>query len=338
MSTPWKQAAKARPLVTYVPESALESVRKHGLLSGSAIINNQEALASAAAARGETPEDFKKSVEGVLAGWKPTSAQGVNAAFAPPPQTTQLAANHPFNRWKLVPLHVDLDALLKDEPTTRLHGSELTPYNEKDDERLGDSYADIRHRDLTSEEVAALRQSSPEDLWKHYADPDNKGYYAPDVPHVSVITPNGSIPWKYIKSAATNTGDLTKLKGDMIYDYVAQEHDAHRAGKHTDLRFGDKDTGLYSWAVRKGIPEQGQKQLAVQQPLHPHSYGTFQGLIPEGFPGAGSVSIQDSGKIKLHKILPGEIHFGREGSDQKFLLKQTDGKNWIFINTSPKPA
>lgn len=148
-----------------------------------------------------------------------------------------------------------------------------------------------------------------------------------------------STPWAnaYGQPAGSKAdpGDLSKLRGDTVYDYVAQEHNARRAGKHTDLRFGDKDTGLYSWAVRKGVPEQGQKHLAVQQPLHQHSYRTFQGLIPEGY-GAGTVDIKDSGQVRIHKVLPGEIHFGREGSDQKFLLKQMDGKNWLVINTSPK--
>lgn len=350
-------------------------------------------------------------------------------------------------------------------------------------------------------------------------------------------------------NSKADSGNLGKLLNNQVYDYVVQEHDARRAGLHHDLRFGNKDTGLYSWAVPKGIPDQGKKHLAVQQPLHRHSYGTFEGeiecvppgtlinvpggvrpieeLVPHGdeievlgvgsrglayYPvkrlykdvrrtswirldfetldgkcdslvcgpehgiyvlgrgfvsakdlsvddtcisgylsqpslafrvaggaekyevgrmvafadqernkmvrrqpvsvattslsscgiliangstssdtsrgqsssegaitvtvskvvrkeefckdeealdllvedahnyfangvlvhnsgyGAGTVRLQDKGKIRLTKVLPGEIHFAREGSDSKFLLKQVDGKNWIVINTSPKPA
>jgi hypothetical protein len=68
-------------------------------------------------------------------------------------------------------------------------------------------------------------------------------------------------------------GDLSKVKPGELLDYIVQHHQARRAGPHYDVRFGTPETGLYSWAVRKGLPgpggkHPGGKHLAVQQPVH----------------------------------------------------------------------
>ncbi len=59
--------------------------------------------------------------------------------------------------------------------------------------------------------------------------------------------------------------------------------DKHRATRlHYDVRL-EKDGGLPSWAVPKGLPTQkGDKRLAVQTEVHPLEYGTFEGTIPKG--------------------------------------------------------
>jgi hypothetical protein len=188
-----------RRLYTWVDRDTIDSVREKGLLSSEALLSDPDALGLAAAGRGVDADTLRAEIEEGLRSWRANSLQGPSMMFKKPPEGFEFNENHPTRARDLVPLEIDLDALLEAHPDSRFHGLELEPYDEARSEELGDAYADVRHRDLTTEELDRLLEMSPEELWGRYKDAKGKGYYAPDVPHVAVITPDRKIGPEYIR-------------------------------------------------------------------------------------------------------------------------------------------
>ena len=112
--------------------------------------------------------------------------------------------------------------------------------------------------------------------------------------------------------------------------FVIQEHHARRL--HWDVRL-ERDGVLVSWAVPKGVPDDpGVNHLAVHTEDHPLEYGSFEGEIPRGQYGAGSMTIWDSGRYETLKWAKDEVKVRLHGQRVTggYTLFQTGGKQWMM--------
>ncbi len=119
--------------------------------------------------------------------------------------------------------------------------------------------------------------------------------------------------------------------------FVVQEHSARRL--HWDLRL-EHDGVAASWAIPNGIPEDPeQNRKAVHTEDHPLEYLEFEGDIPKGQYGAGTMRIWDRGTYECHKWEEGKVvlSFAGERLSGKYALFRAgkSEKDWMIHRMDP---
>jgi bifunctional non-homologous end joining protein LigD len=132
------------------------------------------------------------------------------------------------------------------------------------------------------------------------------------------------------KTTPEPSGDATssKKKADALI-YVIQKHRATQL--HYDFRLEWNGT-LLSWAVPKGPSlDPATKRLAMQVEDHPIDYANFEGVIPEGEYGGGTVMVWDKGTWEPESP---DVDAAIEKGDLKFILhgKKLKG-SWVLVRT-----
>jgi bifunctional non-homologous end joining protein LigD len=130
-------------------------------------------------------------------------------------------------------------------------------------------------------------------------------------------------------------GTCDKLSWGNGDGFMVQKHDATRL--HWDLRL-ELDGTLKSWAVPNGPSlNPDDKRLAVRTEDHPLSYATFEGTIPKGEYGGGTVMMWDRGtwepapgKDPRKTLGEGHLHFTLHG-------ERMQGE-WVMFRLKPKPG
>ena len=152
------------------------------------------------------------------------------------------------------------------------------------------------------------------------------------------------------KTAEPKGGESLPKRVRGASRFVIQKHAARRL--HYDFRL-QMEGVLKSWALPKGLPwEQGEKHLAVEVEDHPIEYEDFEGIIPEGQYGGGTVMVWDRGAYYVYGEQPlksfheGKLHLvlaGKKAQGEWTLvrIRGRDGEKntWLIMKTgaSAKP-
>jgi len=191
-------------------------------------------------------------------------------------------------------------------------------------------------------EVLTLKQKLPKKVLEALGPAVEKA--TPDIPTTGSLARYKAK--RDFKITAEPAGTVEKSPTSKAALFVIQKHDASRL--HYDFRLAMGGV-LKSWAVPKGIPtKHGEKHLAVEVEDHPMSYARFEGLVPKGQYGGGTVMVWDIGEYQMLGGQPmqawkeGVLHMRFAGKKMKgewtlIRTRMQGGKNqWLLLKSGPK--
>lgn len=142
-----------------------------------------------------------------------------------------------------------------------------------------------------------------------------------------------------VGNVVKRTHDLLSKSSDRAFTF--QKHRATRL--HYDFRLEDENGVLKSWAVPKGPSLNPQiKRLAVLTEDHPYDYLLFEGTIPKGNYGAGTVLVWDTGTYKTENSLTEQFEkgkilielFGKKLRGRFSLIRTRNENQWLLIKSN----
>lgn len=155
----------------------------------------------------------------------------------------------------------------------------------------------------------------------------------------------------FSKTAEPREGGAQSADGPI---FVVQKHDASHL--HYDFRL-EIDGVLVSFAVPKGPSDDpGDKRLAVRTEDHPMSYASFEGVIPKGQYGAGTVELWDAGTYENISEKNGKALSAAQGLEKGHIRVRLHGrkltggyslihaklggeeKNWLLVKEADESA
>ena len=140
------------------------------------------------------------------------------------------------------------------------------------------------------------------------------------------------------RNFAASSEPVGREPADMDRRFVVQKHDATRL--HYDFRL-EVGGVLASWAVPRGPSmNPADKRLAVRTEDHPLEYADFEGVIPEGQYGAGTVMVWDRGTYDVHGDDPLDRQLARGTVDIILHGKKLRGRFTLvrFKGSSPRSS
>lgn len=174
--------------VVYSAVPDVDSVMQHGLMGSLALSKRPDLLEIAR----PDPSEREEWQSMLAKERRRLKRRGPNVFFTLP-DPDKIHEKHHMKKNDLKVLEIALGKLLKDQPDTRIYGMELAPFPKGPVDKFPKRKGLISHK-----KIKELISSTPQELWKHYHDPEGKTYAA-NVPHAAVLTANGIIDPKYLK-------------------------------------------------------------------------------------------------------------------------------------------